>query len=66
MSFQGNQIGDICAKFTCKNVLLIFQIEQNGTFWDYSKYDYWILHKKLVEMKFSRLFIKLLISSILA
>ena len=23
-------------------------MEQNGTFLEYSKYDYWILHKKLV------------------
>ena len=24
------------------------QMEPNGTFWENSKYDYWILHKKLV------------------
>ena len=40
MSFHGNQIGDM--------VLLTFQMEQNGTFWDNSKYDDWILHKKLI------------------
>ena len=28
------------ANFTGKNVLLTFQMEQNGTFWDNSKYDY--------------------------
>ena len=36
------------SNFTAKNVLLIFQIEQNGTFLYNFKYDYWILHKKLV------------------
>ena len=34
--------------FTAKNILLTFQMEQNGTFLENSKYDYWILHKKLV------------------
>ena len=31
-----------------KNILLTFQIEQNGMFLGNFKYDYWILHKKLV------------------
>ena len=39
MGFHGNQI---------KNLLLTFQMEQSGTFLDNFKYDYWILHKKLV------------------
>ena len=34
MSFRGNQIGDIpSANFTAKNVLLTFQMKQNGMFW---------------------------------
>ena len=50
MSFHGNQIGDIglVPILLVENVLLTFQMEQNGTFLDNSKYDYWILHKKLV------------------
>ena len=48
MSFHGNQMGDVVPFFTGKNVLLTFQMEQNGTFWDNSKYDYLILHTKLV------------------
>ena len=31
-----------------KNILLTFQMEQNRMFLDDFKYDYWILHKKLV------------------
>ena len=30
-----------------KNVLLTFQMDQNGTFLENSKYDHCILHKKL-------------------
>ena len=48
MSFHGNQIGAMEAILLLKNVLLTFQMEQNGTFLDNSKYDYWILHTKLV------------------
>ena len=62
MSFHGNQIGDMVPILPVKNVLLTFQMEQNGTFRDNSKYEYWILHKKKFEMKFSIFFIKLLIS----
>ena len=36
------------SNFTAKHILLTFQIEQNGTFLDNSKYDNWILHKKLI------------------
>ena len=36
------------SNFTPKNILLTFQMEPNGTFWENSKYDHWILHKKLV------------------
>ena len=35
------------SNFTAKNFLLTFQMEPNGTFWKNSKYEYWILHKKL-------------------
>ena len=48
MSFHGNQIGDIVPILLVENDLLTFQMEQNGTFLDNSKYDCWILHKKLV------------------
>ena len=48
MGFHGNQIGDIVPILLVKNILLTFQMEQNGTFLDNFKYDYWILHKKLV------------------
>ena len=47
MGFYGNQIGDMVPILLVKNVLLTFQMEQNGTFLDNLKYDYWILHKKL-------------------
>ena len=47
MSFHGNQILDILAILVLIKVLLTFQMEQNGTFLENSKYDYWILHKKL-------------------
>ena len=46
MSFHGNQIGDMFPILLVKNVRLTFQMEQNGTYLDNSKYDYWILHKK--------------------
>ena len=36
------------SNFTAKNILLTFQMEPKGTFWENSKYDHWILHKKLV------------------
>ena len=48
MSFHGNQIGDIVAILLLKAFLLTFQMEQNETFLENSKYDYWILHKKLI------------------
>ena len=41
------KIGDMVPNLPVKNVLLTFQMEQNGTFLDNFKYDYWILHKKL-------------------
>ena len=44
MGFHSNQIGDMVPILLVKNVLL----EQNGTFLDNFKYDYWILHKKLI------------------
>ena len=47
MGFHGNQIGDMVPILLVKNVLLTFQIEQNGTFLDNFKYDYYILHKKI-------------------
>ena len=37
------------SNFPAKNVLLTSQTEQNGTFLENSKYDHWILHKKLVR-----------------
>ena len=43
-----NQIGDMVPILLVKNVLLTFQMEQNGMFLDNSKYDYWILHQKIV------------------
>ena len=36
------------SNFTAKNILLTFQMEQNGTFLQNSKYDNWVLHKELV------------------
>ena len=48
LSFHGNQRGGIVAISLLKNILLTFQMEPNGTFWVNSKYDYWLLHKKLV------------------
>ena len=36
------------SSFPAKNVLLTFKMEGNGTFLENSKYDHWILHKKLV------------------
>ena len=48
MSFHGNQIGDMVPILLVKNVLATFQMDQNGTFLGNFKYDYWILHKKLV------------------
>ena len=34
MSFHGNQIGDMVPILLVENVLLTFQMEQNGTFLD--------------------------------
>ena len=48
MSLHGNQIGDMVPILLVKNVPLTFQMEQNGTFLDNSKYDYWFLHTKIV------------------
>ena len=48
MGFHGNQIGDMVPTSLVKNVLLTFQMEQNGTFLYNFKYDYWILDKKSV------------------
>ena len=45
IGFHGNQIGDMVPILLVKNVLLTFQMEQNGTFLDNFKYDYWILQK---------------------
>ena len=42
MGFHGNQIGDMVPILLAKDVLLTFQMEQNGTFLDNFKYDYWI------------------------
>ena len=46
------------SNFTAKNIPLTFQMEQNGMFQENSKYNIWILHKK---MKLSLLFIYLFI-----
>ena len=35
------------SNFPAKNVLLTFQMEQNGTFLENFKCDHWILYKKL-------------------
>ena len=48
IGFHGNQIGDMVPILLVKNGLLTFQMEQKGTFMDNFKYDYWLLHKKLV------------------
>ena len=40
-------------------------MEQNGTFLDNSKYDYWILHKNLVRDEIFTISIKLLISPLI-
>ena len=55
---QGSSMKGLCAVVgigttavlhsVLKNVLLTFQMEQNGTFLNSFKYDYWILHKNLV------------------
>ena len=47
MSFHGNQTGDIVAILLLKHSIDI-QNGTNGTFLVNSKFDYWILHKKLV------------------
>ena len=57
MSFHGNQIGDMVPILLVKDILLTFQMEQNGMFLDNSKYDYWILHKKIV---WDEIFIKII------
>ena len=52
------------SNFPARNVLLTFQIEQNGTILENAKYDHWILHKKLVRDKIYNFFlINLLILS---
>ena len=48
MSFRCNQTGGIVPILLVENILLTFQMEQNGMFLDNFKYDYWILHKKIV------------------
>ena len=48
MGSHGNQIGDTVPILLVKNVLSTFQMEQNGPFLHNFKYNYWILHKKLV------------------
>ena len=48
MSFHGNRIGDMVPILLVKNILLTFRMEQNGTFLDNYKYDYWVLHTKKV------------------
>ena len=58
MNFHGNQIGDMVQILLVKNFLLTFQMNN-------SKYDYWILQKKIVLDKMSILFIKLLISPLI-
>ena len=47
MSFHGNKMEIYSSNFPAKNVLLTFQMEQNGMFLENSKYDHLILHKKL-------------------
>ena len=47
MGFHGNQIGDMVPILLVKNVLLTFQMEQNGMCLDSFKYDYWILHTNM-------------------
>ena len=42
-----------------KNVLLTFQMEQNGKFLDNYKYDYWILCKKIVWDEIFNIFHKI-------
>ena len=59
MGFHGNQIGDMVPNLLVKNVPLTFQFEQDGTSLDNSKYDYWILHKKLVWDEIFTIFIKI-------
>ena len=56
MCFHGNQIGP---KLLVRNVLLTFQMEQNRTFLDDFKYDYWILHKKLLPDEIFTIFHKI-------
>ena len=41
IGFHGKQIGDMVPILLVKNVLLTFQMEQNGMFLDNFKYDYW-------------------------
>ena len=48
MSFNGIPKRKYSSNFTAKNILLTFQMEQNGTFLENSKYDFGILHKTLV------------------
>ena len=45
--------------FTGRNVLLTFQMEQNGMFLENSKYDYLTLHKQLVGDEIFTIFHKI-------
>ena len=63
MGFHGNQIGDMVPILLSKNILLTFQMEQNGTFLDnFLSMTTGFYTKNWFEMKFSLFFIKLLIS----
>ena len=46
MSFHGNQI-EASSNITAKNVLLAFQMKQNGMFLENFEYDHKVLHKNL-------------------
>ena len=45
--FQWKPNKGYSSNFTAENILLTFQMEQNGMFLENYKYDYWILHTKL-------------------
>ena len=51
-------------KLTGKNGLVTFQMEQNGTFLDNSKYGYWIAYEKNSLILIFHYFLNLLISSL--
>ena len=46
------------SNFTATNVVLIFQMVQNGTFIDNFKYENWILQTKLVRVDIFTIFHK--------